>query len=94
MKILIADDDPTTLRLVSHAVKALGHEPTTASDGAEALQKFLAEWFPVIITDWEMPEMNGIDLCRQVRGADLPIYGNYIRKWRKHLTFTPLCGKM
>ena len=74
VRILIADDDPTTLRLVSHAVKALGHEPTTASDGAEALQKFLAEWFPVIITDWEMPELNGIDLCRQVRGADLPIY--------------------
>ena len=63
MRILIADDDPTTLRLVSHAVKTLGHEPITASDGAEALEKFRAEWFPVIITDWEMPELNGIELC-------------------------------
>ena len=55
-------------------MKALGHEPTTATDGADALKKFLADWFPVIITDWEMPELSGIDLCRQVRGADLPIY--------------------
>ena len=74
MRILIVDDDPTTLRLVSHAVQILGHEPVTASDGVEALEMFLADWFPVIITDWEMPELNGIELCRQVRGADLPIY--------------------
>ena len=74
MRILIADDDPTTLRLVSNAVSILGHEPITACDGADALDKFLAEWFPVIITDWEMPVLNGIELCRQVRGADLPIY--------------------
>ena len=74
MRILIADDDPTTLRLVSHAVKILGHEPSTASDGAEALDKFLTEGFPVIITDWEMPGLNGIELCRRIRGADVPIY--------------------
>ncbi len=52
----------------------LGHEPITACDGTDARNKFLAEWFPVIITDWEMPEMSGIELCRQVRSADLPIY--------------------
>ena len=63
-----------TLRLVSHAVKMLGHEPSTACDGADAREQFLAEWFPVLITDWEMPELNGIELCRQVRAADLPIY--------------------
>ena len=74
MRILIADDDPTTLRLVSHAVKILGHEPSTASDGADALDKFLTECFPVIITDWEMPGLNGIELCRRIRGADVPIY--------------------
>ena len=74
MRILIADDDPTTLRLVSHAVKTLGHEPTTASDGADALEKFLPQGFPVIITDWEMPQVSGIELCRQVRGAGLPTY--------------------
>jgi diguanylate cyclase (GGDEF)-like protein len=74
VRILIADDDPTTLRLVSHAVEALGHEPTTASDGADAREKFLADWFPVIITDWEMPGLSGIELCRQVRAASLPVY--------------------
>ena len=74
MRILIADDDPTTLRLVSHAVEAMGHEPTTASDGADAREKFLADWFPVIITDWEMPGLSGIELCRQVRAAGLPVY--------------------
>ena len=74
MRILIVDNDPTTRRLVSHAVGILGHEPITACDGSDARDKFLAEWFPVIITDWEMPEMSGIELCRQVRGAELPIY--------------------
>ena len=74
MRILIADDDPTTLRLVSHAVKILGHESSTASDGADALDKFLTERIPVIITDWEMPGLNGIELCRRIRGADVPIY--------------------
>ena len=89
MKVLLADDDPTTLGLVGHALQKMGHEVVTAVDGSEAGEKFLAEWFPVVITDWEMPGQNGIELCRQIRNAKLPIYTYIIfltnRQEKQHL---------
>ena len=89
MKILLADDDPTTLRLVGHALQKMGHDVATATDGIEASEKFLEEWFPVVVTDWEMPGMNGIELCRLIRDAKLPVYTYIIfltsRQEKRHL---------
>ena len=48
-KVLPADDDPTTLRLVGHALRKMGRAVVAATDGAEAGEKFLAEWFPVVV---------------------------------------------
>ncbi len=84
MKILLADDDPTTLRLVGHALQKMGHTVVTATDGIEASEKFLAEWFPVVVTDWEMPGMNGLELCRLIRNAKLPVYTYIIFLTSRH----------
>ena len=84
MKVLLADDDPTTLRLVGRALQKMGHEVVTATDGSEAGEKFLSEWFPVVITDWEMPGLNGIEFCRLIRNAKLPVYTYIIFLTSRH----------
>ena len=67
----------------------MGHQVVTAVDGSEAAEKFLAEWFPVVVTDWEMPGQTGIELCRQIRNAKLPVYTYIIfltnRREKQHL---------
>src|SRR3954465_7917590 len=70
MHILIADDDPGTRLLVSAAVERLGHECTLAEDGAQAWQRFTEVAPDVVITDWEMPRMDGGELGRRIRSQD------------------------
>jgi diguanylate cyclase (GGDEF)-like protein len=70
MHILIADDDPGTRLLVSAAVERLGHECTLAEDGAQAWQRFAEVAPDVVITDWEMPGMDGAELTRRIRSQD------------------------
>jgi diguanylate cyclase (GGDEF)-like protein len=67
MHVLIADDDPTTRLVVSAAVERLGHECTVAEDGTEAWRRFQAETPEVVITDWQMPGMDGTALSRAIR---------------------------
>ncbi len=73
-KVLVADDDPVTLYLVSGIVRRFGYEVVTARNGREAQRKFAKGRFPVVVTDWEMPAPDGIALCRQIRNAALPSY--------------------
>jgi two-component system cell cycle response regulator len=70
LRILIAEDD-TASRLVLEATLAgLGHEIITAIDGEQAWQLFQSEKVEAIISDREMPGLNGVDLCRRIRGSD------------------------
>jgi putative two-component system response regulator len=67
VKILIVDDDPLTLQVLEHAITRLGHEVTAANSGAEALRRMRTGSYRMVISDWEMPEMDGPELCRRIR---------------------------
>jgi putative two-component system response regulator len=67
MRILIADDDEIALELLRHALTQAGHEVESASNGVEALDMLRSGRFRLVISDWEMPEMNGLELCRRIR---------------------------
>ncbi|MFG0297590.1 MAG: PP2C family protein-serine/threonine phosphatase [Maioricimonas sp. JB045] len=75
MRVLVVDDDPISLRLIqANLEKWGGYEVTTARDGREAWELLQGEAFPLLITDWLMPELNGVDLVRRVRAADRAEY--------------------
>ena len=74
LKVLIVDDDPAILRLISAIVSAVGHEVSTASDGDEALDAIRADCPDMVISDWDMPRMDGLELCTRIRQEDLPHY--------------------
>jgi diguanylate cyclase (GGDEF)-like protein len=68
VKILIAADDVISRQLLAATLKKLGHEVTIASDGREAVQRLSAEDAPrFAILDWMMPELDGLEVCRQLR---------------------------
>ncbi len=66
-KVLIVEDDPIQLRLMEHTLVGFGYTILTATNGKEALQVIGSEEPRVVITDWMMPEMNGLELCRALR---------------------------
>jgi DNA-binding response OmpR family regulator len=74
MKILIADDDPVSRRVLLGYLQKWGHDVVVASDGAEAWRLFEAEDFPLVISDWMMPELDGPELIRRIRALDRPGY--------------------
>ena len=74
MKILIADDDPVSRRLLQNYLQKWGHEVVVAMNGAEAWTLFEQQEFPVVISDWMMPEMDGVDLVRRIRASARPNY--------------------
>ena len=67
MKILIAEDQPASALLLRRLLENQGHEVVVARDGAEAWRAAAVERFPVIISDWVMPRIDGLGLCRLVR---------------------------
>lgn len=64
---MIAEDDPDVLSLVTDVVTGLGHHSTCAHNGAEALEFFDARGADVVVSDWVMPRMDGVELCRCLR---------------------------
>ncbi len=67
MKILVADDDATSRLILQVALRSLGHECHAVSDGAQAWDAFRIHRPDVVISDWMMPGLTGLELCRNVR---------------------------
>jgi len=68
MRILVIDDSSTTRRLVKDMLRQLGfNNVVTADDGMAALEVLNREKVDLIISDWNMPQMSGIELLRRVR---------------------------
>src|SRR5579871_233073 len=67
MKILIAEDDRVSALVLQLTLERLGHEVTVAASGKEAWDHLEREYAPLVITDWMMPDMDGLELCGRVR---------------------------
>jgi diguanylate cyclase (GGDEF)-like protein len=72
--ILLAEDDPVTRMVMTRFLKNAGYEVDAVANGSEALDKMTKRYYPMLITDWEMPEMDGIALCNAVRNMQLDGY--------------------
>ncbi len=66
-RIVVVEDDQDVLALVEHKLSRDGHEVTTASDGMSGLAVVESERPELVILDWMMPRMNGLEVCQAVR---------------------------
>ena len=74
LRLLLVEDEPTQMLMTQRMLRRGGFEVETASDGAAALEKLATGRFQLLVTDWEMPGMDGPTLCRKVRATRLPGY--------------------
>lgn len=68
-RILVVDDEPQILRVLRRGLESHGFEVVTAADVASALQIFRSMSINLVITDLRMPDRNGVELSREIRGA-------------------------
>jgi diguanylate cyclase (GGDEF)-like protein len=73
-RVLVVDDDPLMRERLEVLVMAAGFEVSTATSGREALEKLRRDYCPIVISDWSMPDMNGVELCRAIRAESFPGY--------------------
>ena len=71
LRILIVDDDAMSRRYMESHLANAGHEIATVGTGADALRVLLEVNPQIVITDWVMPEMDGLQLCRTIREIEL-----------------------
>jgi len=75
LKILTVEDDPVARAVLRQSLLRLGHEVLEASDGEGAWEQVQREPVRVVVSDWQMPRLSGLDLCRKVRGR---VGGEYV----------------
>ena len=75
-KILLVDDDPNLLEIFKEGLEDLSFEVITATDGAEARKILDSQRFDCLVTDINMPKMNGAELVTYLRGEDseIPVF--------------------
>ncbi len=67
MQVLIVDDDEIVRMVLQESLTKAGYEVLTAHNGREALEVLRTSTCRLVVSDWEMPEMNGLELCRAIR---------------------------
>ena len=70
MDILVADDDRTARFLLTSTLIELGHSVTEATNGGEAWEAWKREHHQLVISDWMMPGVDGLELCRRIRAEE------------------------
>jgi diguanylate cyclase (GGDEF)-like protein len=72
--ILLVDDDPFMRRVLSDTLRDMGYAVVAAVNGREALEVIGSGDYPLILSDWVMPEMDGLELCRNIRATQSQQY--------------------
>lgn len=75
MRVLVVEDDCVSAGFLTDSLTCFGYDVTTAVNGREAFDLLRTGEFRMVVSDWEMPEMNGDELCRQIRA----------RKWNSYV---------
>ncbi|MEY4933002.1 MAG: hypothetical protein RLZZ403_1322 [Pseudomonadota bacterium] len=74
LRLLLVEDEPTQLLILAHKLRQAGYVVDTATNGRDALDKLQVGGYSLLLTDWDMPLMDGVELCRALRAAKLPNY--------------------
>ncbi|MFZ5586081.1 MAG: HD domain-containing phosphohydrolase [Thermodesulfobacteriota bacterium] len=67
MRVLVAEDEAVSRNLLGHYLQRWGHEVISVTDGAQALEAFLSQPVEIVVTDWIMPRMDGLELAGRIR---------------------------
>jgi two-component system, cell cycle response regulator len=80
LQVIVAEDDPASREILYDVVRSLGHSCRSACDGRDAWKMHQAHRADLIIADWQMPGMDGLELCRKVREEEtaLPWHTHFI----------------
>ncbi|MGH3088802.1 MAG: response regulator transcription factor [Rubrobacteraceae bacterium] len=73
MRILVVEDEARLAALISRVLKEEGYAPETTGDGRSALARALAEPFDLLIVDWMLPDLDGIQVVKRLRAADVAV---------------------
>ena len=74
MNVLVVDDEPIARRTAEHTLQQAGYDVTTAQDGREALDILARGQHRLVVSDWKMPRMDGLELCRAIRTGQFTRY--------------------
>ena len=72
--VLLAEDDPVARLITARLLRKAGYEVVAVADGGAALAALRERFFPVLLTDWEMPVLDGLGVLSAVRGGEWPGY--------------------
>ena len=67
MRVLVVEDDCVSAEILKSSLEQFGYEVTTADNGREAFELIRTGRYRLVVSDWEMPEVTGVELCRQIR---------------------------
>jgi CheY-like chemotaxis protein len=66
-RILVVEDDPDIMRILTHALTAVGHEVVPAFGGEDAIRKVKAQKFDIVLTDLAMPKVSGVEVIQTIK---------------------------
>lgn len=78
MRVLVAEDNPIPQKIIASHLEAQGFEVVTTNDGEMAWTRYDAEPFPIVVSDWLMPGLDGIQLCERIRSRPDTSYTYFI----------------
>ena len=74
MRVLIVEDDPMSALVLRKTLESMGHDVVATTDGQEAWERVQEDDIRLVISDWMMPRMDGLELCRRIRGQNRRVY--------------------